>query len=129
MEPFDSNLGLRWSFDKTSGTYYPVDSWDSRTEYKTAEPGESREGFCAISLLPNLGQTGSVLIIAGSGGSAINAGADFLADEESMAALQKRLARVSGQQQFPYFELLLRVKGRGSLPRDAKIEICREPRH
>ena len=116
-----------WVFDSAGGGYYPVDTWNSDKAYHTTETGESREGLCSISLVPNLGQTGKVLIFAATGGSAANAGADFLADEASLSAVFARLKGTSGQP-FPYFELLLRVKGRGSPPKEAIIEVCRTPR-
>lgn len=124
-EPFESKLGLRWAYDRAAGTYYPVDAWASGKRYLPSGPGDTHEGYCAISMLPNLGRTGNVLIVAGTGGSAVNAAADFLADEQAVSALRRRLASTSNQ--FPYFETLIRVKGRGGLPRDASIEVCRTP--
>ena len=127
MEPFEARLGLRWIFDKATGNYFPVDSWNADKKYQPSGPGDTREGYCAISLLPNLGQTGNVLMITGTGGSAVSAGADFLADEASVAALRRSLpAKQNGL--FPPFEALIRVKGRSALPRDATIVICRSPR-
>jgi hypothetical protein len=127
VEPFEPKLGLRWVFDKPKGSYHPVDSWDGGKEYLPSAPGDQRGGYCTIALLPNLGHTGNVVIIAGTGGSAVSAGADFLADEASMAALVRKLAPArSGI--FPYFEALIRVKGRSTSPRDAMIVVCRPPR-
>jgi hypothetical protein len=127
VEPFQSQLGLRWVFETGTGTYFPVDSWNADKRYQPSGPGDTREGYCAISLLPNLGRAGNVLIITGTGGSAVSAGADFLADESSMAALRRSLpAKQNGH--FPPFEALIRVKGRSALPRDAAIVMCRTPR-
>ena len=127
MEPFEARLGLRWIFDKATGNYFPVDSWNADKKYQPSEPGETRGGYCAISLLPNLGQAGNVLIMSATGGSAVSAGADFLADEASVAVLRRSLpAKQNGR--FPPFEALIRVKGRSALPRDATIVICRPPR-
>jgi hypothetical protein len=127
VEPFETRLGLRWIFDTATGTYFPVDSWDADKKYQPSGPGDTHEGYCAISLLPNLGHTGNVLIIAGTGGSAVNAGAGFLADESSVAALRRRLPATQNGL-FPPFEALIRVKGRSALPRDATIVVCRPPR-
>jgi hypothetical protein len=85
------------------------------------------DGYCEISLLPNLGHTGNVLIITGTGGSAMNAGMDFLSDEQSVAALRRGLPP-SKDKSFPAFEALIKVKGRGASPRDASIVVCRPPR-
>jgi hypothetical protein len=125
VEPFESKLGVRWVFDKTAGTYYPVDTWNGNKPFQ-ALSADTPEGYAAISLLPNLGGTGNVLLIAGTGGSAINGGADFLADEQSLAALRKAIGGKDGP--FPYFEALIKVKGRGALPRDAAVIVCRPPK-
>jgi hypothetical protein len=126
VEPFESKLGLRWQYDKASGTYYPVDTWSGDKKYQSA-PGDSGEGYCAMALLPNLGQSGNVLIVAGTGGSAVNAAADFLGDEEAVESLRRALPAVTGNR-FPYFEALIRVKRRSSVPRDATLALCRPPR-
>lgn len=120
MEPFESRLGLRWVYDAATGAYSPVDSW-AKNEYRAPD------GYCEISLLPNLGHTGNVLIITGTGGSAMNAGMDFLSDEQSVAALRRALPP-SKDKSFPAFEALIKVKGRGASPRDASIVVCRPPR-
>ena len=65
-------------------------------------------------------------MITGTGGSAVSAGADFLAGEASVTALRRSLpAKQNGL--FPPFEALIRVKGRSALPRDATIVIWRPP--
>jgi hypothetical protein len=124
IEPFETKLGLRWTFDRSAGTYYPVDSWTGDRKYQAAE---TREGYCSIALVPNLGQTGNVLIVGATGGSAFNAGIDFLADEDAMRMLRSKLPG-SGPGVFPAFEALIKVRGRGGLPKDATIEICRSPK-
>lgn len=124
IEPFEARLGLRWAFDKENGTYYPVDSWSGDRKYQAAE---THEGYFSAALLPNLGQSGNVLIVAATGGSAINAGADFLADEGGVRMLRSRLPATKAGV-FPPFEALIKVKGRGGLPKDATIVICRSPK-
>jgi hypothetical protein len=126
IEPFEPKLRLRWVYDKSTGVYNPLDTASGGTSYQATGPGESRESYTAISLLPNLSGTGNVLIISGTGGSAINAGADFLADEQAVASLRRQLP-ASGKSSFPYFEALIKVKGRSSQPRDATIVLCRVP--
>jgi hypothetical protein len=127
VEPFEPKLGIRWMFDKAAAVYDPVDTWAGGKSYQARGPGDPRESFFSVALLPNLGGAGNVLIISGTGGSAINAGADFLADESSMAALRKRLP-ASADRPFPHFEALIQVKGRSSVPRDATVLLCRTPK-
>jgi hypothetical protein len=118
IEPFEPKMGIRWSFDKAGSLYYPADVRPGGRIYRDGD------GYFSITLLPNLGGGGDVLVIASTGGSAINAGADFLADEQSLAALRKQLPSTRDQT-FPYFEALVRIKGRSAQPRDAAVVICR----
>jgi hypothetical protein len=62
--------------------------------------------------------------LSARGASAINAGAGVLADEQALAALRKRLPATKDQV-FPYFEALVRIKGRSVQPSDAAVVICR----
>jgi hypothetical protein len=124
VQPFESKLGIRWQFDRASAVYFPVDAQQSNRSYATGHPGEAHEGYFSLALLPNLGGTGNVLLLSGTGGSAINAAADFMADEHALALLRARLPATKDGT-FPPFEALVKAKGRSSLPRDAEIVICR----
>jgi hypothetical protein len=77
--------------------------------------------------LPNLGGSGTVLIVSGTGGSSINGGADFLADEHALSTLRKILPGTKDKR-FPYFEALIRVEGRSASPRNSTIVLCRPPK-
>ena len=127
VEPFGPKMGIRWVFNKAAGVYDPVDTLAGGQNYQAHGPGDPRESFFSVALLPNLGGSGNIVIISGTGGSAINAGADFLSDEASVAVLHRRLPVREGQP-FPPFEALVKVKGRSSAPRDATIMVCRPPR-
>jgi hypothetical protein len=127
VEAFEPKVGLRWTYDDSGEYYYPVDTWDAGRSYHSDTSGDTHEGYCGISLLPNLGGTGTVLIVSGTGGSAINGGADFLADEHALSGLRKRLPAAKDKQ-FPYFEALIRVEGRSASPRNSTIVLCRAPK-
>jgi len=118
IEPFEPKMGIRWNFDKTGSAYYPADVRPGGATYHAGD------GYFSVTLLPNLGGSGNVLIVSSTGGSAINAGADFLSDEPALAALRKKLPSARDHA-FPYFEALVRVKGRSAQPRDATVVICR----
>jgi hypothetical protein len=124
IEAFLPRLSIHWIYDGARGVYYPVDHPASAADSIRPEERASPEGYFSVSLLPNLGGVGSVLIVSGTGGSALNAGADFLADERAMTGLRHRLPGSSGSA-FPGFEALIAVKGRSTLPQDAKIILCR----
>jgi hypothetical protein len=126
IEPFENRLGIRWKFDSEHSVYYPVDSWGApadRDRYRSMAEG----GYASIGLVSNLSGTGSVLILSGSGGSAMITAADFLVDAASLARLQTRLPARAAEK-FPYFEALLHLKARSRLPGDAAIVISRAPR-
>ena len=127
IEPFLPRLGVRWMFDKAQGVYYPVDTLAAGEPkvYRAAD-GDTRESYCGIALLPNLGGNGTVLIVSATGGSAFNAAGAFLSDEDAMASLRKSLG--GERTAFPNFEALIRVKGRSAQPRDATIVISRPAR-
>lgn len=124
IEPFEARLGLRWTFDPSAGTYYPVDTWSGDRKYQGSE---TRDGYFAVSLVPNLAQNGNVLIVSATGGSALNSGTDFLADEHAVRSLRAMLPPAKPGV-FPSFEALLKVKGRGGLPKDAAVVFCRPPK-
>jgi hypothetical protein len=126
MEPFASKLGITWQFEKSAGVYYPVDARSAGQTYLTGGSGDAHDTYFSAALLPNLGGKGNVLLVSGTGGTALQAGADFLADEAAVSNLRSRLP--SGSDRFPYFEALIKVKGRSSAPGDASIVICRQPR-
>lgn len=128
IEPFEGHLGLRWKFDKALGAYYPVDTAapasDEQKYHIFRESGKPHEGYATIAFLPNLSGTGKVLIVSATGGSAVSAALDFLSDERSVAQLRSRLPKVNAAD-FPYFEALLKVESRSTLPRDTTVVFCR----
>ena len=124
IETFEPKLGIRWTYDLSAGVYHASDSWAGGKTFPAGRDG--RESYCGIALLPNLGASGNVLIVSGSGGSAFTAAADFLADEQGLAAL-RRMLPASGAG-FPPFEALIQVNGRSAAARDKTIVLARTPR-
>jgi hypothetical protein len=127
IQPFDSRLGMRWESDSKSGLFYPVDSWAGLGEasrYRAA--AEHPDGYCSIALLPNLGGTANVVILSGTGGSAMGACAAFLMNEDAVKRLKAKLTPKTGA--FPSFEALLKIPSRSRLPHDAEVVIGRAPR-
>ena len=87
---------------------------------------QGAEGYVSVALVPSTGADGSVLIVSSTGGSALNAGADFLANDASLQELRRRLSNSTGGL-FPYFEALISVHGRGASGRETSIVLCRRP--
>jgi hypothetical protein len=128
IEPFQDHQTLRWKFDVGQVNYYPVDTAalaaDQEKFHSSAVPNRQHEGYATLSLFPNLSGTGSVLVISATGGTAMNAALDFLSDEHSMEQLRSQLAQNKAVA-FPYFEALIRIGSRNTLPRDVNIVIAR----
>jgi hypothetical protein len=131
VEPYEGRLGLRWVYDKELDSSYPVDSWSDDSErakfHPNGQAGGIREGYCAVSLLSNLGATGNALLISATGGSTMATCSEFLTDEQALTGLYRKLARPADGP-FPQFEALLRITGRSTQPRDMSILIARAPR-
>jgi hypothetical protein len=99
--------------------FVPRDTWNSKTPIAR----ESGDGYFGITLAPSLSGSGDVLIVSGTGGSAVNAAMDFLSSEESISEVRHKLG--GGKNEFPAFEALVRVSGRSKLPKNASIVLLR----
>ncbi len=127
MEPFEARTGLRWVFDKEAGVYDPIDTWSGNQSFRGASTPEARESYFSMTLQPNLGGNGNVLIISGTGGSAINTAAEYLTSETALQNLRRRLGDTKDGT-FPPFEALVRLQARHTSAQDAAVVVCRAPR-
>jgi hypothetical protein len=134
IQSFDSHLALRWKLDTALDSYYPIDSSANPSEpdkfRPSADNSKSHEGYASVAFLPNLGGTGNVLIISGSGGAALGAALELLHDEPSMSQLRSQMNEKMNAKEkdaFPYFETLLRVEKGASLPRSVTVVMSRSP--
>ncbi|MDP9051557.1 MAG: hypothetical protein M3O31_12700 [Acidobacteriota bacterium] len=128
VEPFQSRQTLHWRYDADRGNYYPVDTTATTAEQEkyhgAPQPGQVAEGYAVVALLPNMGGTGNVLILSGTGGAAMSGLLSFLSDEQVMGQLRAQL-NAGANSPFPYFEALMKIGSRNSLPRDSSILIAR----
>jgi hypothetical protein len=128
IQVFESNLGLRWKFDPGLKVAIPEDESATDAEQAkfriNAEAGKTHEGYTTVSFLPNLNGTGNVMILSGTGGTAVASGLDFLSDERAMADLATRIGLKKGEQ-FPPFEAMLKIQKGVGLPRTTSIVTCR----
>jgi hypothetical protein len=88
------------------------------------EPGDpaTNVGYGVVAFLPNIGQTGDALIIAGTDSQATEAAGEFVTNEESMASLQRQL----NSKTFPYFQLLLKTSRLSGTPFTSQIVTLRK---
>lgn len=77
--------------------------------------------YCVISYRPNPEHNGTVLLIQGTDAEATEAAGDFLMSGEKLAAFKKNLH----VNQFPYFEVLLRVSSVPGTPLTTSVEAYR----
>jgi hypothetical protein len=124
VELFDRHLRFRFAFDD--------EQTSSRFEDTQPRPGQpvvyptvwERTSHCQVAILPNLRETGSVLIIAGGDQSAAAAGAHFITTERWVEDLANRLG-VHGGGRFPYFEVLLQTETVANTVPEFRILFCR----
>jgi hypothetical protein len=130
IQPFEAQLAVRWKMDPVSATYYPQDvttiGGDPDKYRPEASSTKPREGYATIALLPNLGGNGNVLILSGTGGSAVAATLDFLSDEKSLRDIRSRLGG-SKSNAFPSFEAMLEIDKGSNMPGNVIILMCRPP--
>lgn len=130
IQAFDSYLALRWKYDPSLDSYYPIDitakAQDADKFRSTVDGSKIHDGYASIAFLPNVSGTGNILVISGTGGAAIGTALDFLRDESSMSQLRSRMG--STGKAFPYFEALLKTENGGGLPRSVTIVLSRSPK-
>jgi hypothetical protein len=80
-----------------------------------AENGSTHESFGLITFLPNLRNSGNILILEGTDMQGTEGAADFITHFDSRAEIQRYVTQV-GRTRPPYFQLLLRIGVVGSAP-------------
>ena len=116
VEVLADRLNFRYGFDQTLRYSY----FENRSPPTGEQPiyrSDATTSLCQIALLPNLSQTGYILVIAGSEVEGTEAGGEFLTNERSVARLTSAILKGrSGK--LPPFEVLLRgVRVGGLAPR------------
>ncbi len=110
--PWDELFESRLTFTATLNYGAPTfitDRAPTAGEQSTYIPSGS-VGYCTVAYLPNSDQSGSVLLLEGTGSEATEAAGDFLLSEDQLSNFQKMLHVTK----LPYFEVLLKatqVKG------------------
>jgi hypothetical protein len=85
--------------------------------YSAPPPPDSSSGYSVVSYLPNPGQAGKVLIIAGTGSEATEGAGEFITSEEQLANFQKLLH----VDKLPYFEVVLKTTHLSATPLNSTI--------
>jgi hypothetical protein len=116
LEVLNDRLRFRYGFDQSLRYSY----FENRSPAPGEQPiyrSDAITSLCQIALLPNLSQTGYILVIAGSEVEGTEAGGEFVTNERSVARLTAAILKGrSGK--LPPFEVLLRgVRVGGLAPR------------
>lgn len=109
MNLFEEKANFQYFYDDAQPTGYFRNTRPKLGEEQVYSVRWDSQGYCRISHLPNLGHTGTVLILAGTDLSSAEAGARFLTSNESIEELRKRLS-LGPSTPMPFFEALLRTE-------------------
>jgi hypothetical protein len=118
-ELFEGRMNFTVRFD-SDGSIEVVNRTPAAGERSTYSQANSVQ-YCVIAYLPNPGHNGNVLMIEGTGAEATEAAGNFLLSEDQLYGFRKAL-RVDN---FPYFEVLLKVSSVQGTPLTATIEAYR----
>lgn len=89
-------------------------------DYVTVRRPEAEESYGVVAFLPNLDDTGSVLLLAGTDMEGTEAAGTFVTTEEMLAGLRSKLTP-SGAGRLPRFEALLRVRKAAGAVRETTL--------
>jgi hypothetical protein len=107
LELFEDQLNFRSRFEENPRLAYFENTAPLPNEQKTYVVKWNQQGYCRVAYLPNLGASGSILIISGTDMASSEAGMEFITSEDRVKHLRSML-RVPDKELFPHFEVLLR---------------------
>ena len=97
---------------------------DEPSTFRVHNEGTSRVGYARIGLLPNLSDTGRVVLIGATDNGAIEAGGRFIVDGPSLSTLLTRF-QARQARDLPNFEVVLEVRSTDSTPRAVRVVASR----
>ena len=129
VQLFEPQLNFSMEQDARTRSYYfrnktprtgEPDAW-----YQEAKTDTTVETYADVALVPNLSNTGHVLILSGIGMEASEAAGEFIAGPELQKVLLSILPKSAGQFQLRYFELLLRIRAVAGAARSSQVVTSR----
>ena len=126
---FEPQLNFSMEQDARTRSYYfrnktprtgEPDAW-----YQEVKTDTTVETYADVALVPNLSNTGYVLILSGIGMEASEAAGEFIAGPEFQRALPAMLPKSAGQAQLRFFELLLRIRAVAGATRSSQVVTTR----
>jgi hypothetical protein len=119
----DDHLNFRFA---SGGTDHPLSviATDSRSGKQQRYSPQNGFGYARIALVPNLTDTGRILLIAGTSMESTESAANFCLDTQSSKALFAAL-RTNNPDKIPYFEALLQTNEASGTGLNARIVAIR----
>lgn len=121
---FEDQLTFRTDYQESPASVQFVNMSPQPGEAKTYRAEWRKVGYCRIAFLPNPRRTGNVLLLSGSDVISTEAGGRFIAAEDWMLQLRRKLGVKAGRP-MPHFELLLRTQIVNSTVPWFEIVACR----
>jgi len=90
-----------------------------QAEYLPVEEGAKRTVYASVAFLPNLNNSGNVLIIAGNSSGSQEVAAEFVTNEKLLSAFMEKIQR--GGSPLPYFDVLIRTTTINGLAQEPEI--------
>ena len=109
-EMFDSKLNFRFFSDLRRDIAVcrnRAPQSGEQAEYLPVENGPKRTVYAAVAFVPNLNDSGNVLIIAGMSSGAQEIAAEFVTNEKLLHAFANRISK--DVHRLPHFEILIRT--------------------
>ena len=129
VQLFEPQLNFSMEQDARTRSYYfrnktprtgEPDAWYQETKTDTTV-----ETYADVALVPNLSNTGYVLILSGIGMEASEAAGEFIAGPELQKVLLSIFPKTAGQVQLRNFELLLRIRAVAGAARSSQVVASR----
>ncbi len=124
---FEPNLNFEFDFDyKTSVPLLRNKNPQpgEQKEYRAAWVGDSGEAYSRIALVPNMRNSGAVLLLGGTTAEGTEAAGQFITNPETYAHLIHTL-KERNHGRMPYFEVLLRSRTMVGIAKNAEIVALR----
>jgi hypothetical protein len=127
VELAETQLNFRFGYDaSTSQSFF--ENRQARAGELAVYRNDPAVSYCDVAFLPNLSNTGNVLVISGTEMEGTEAGGEFLTSPGGMATLQ-RYAKRDGNDRFLYFEALLKASKIGGASPGIEVIATRVPAH
>jgi hypothetical protein len=108
MHFFEDRLNFQYGYDDEHHFGYFRNLKPRPGEQPLYRVQWDRRGYCRVAYVPNLNNTGSVLILEGTDLSSAEAGQELVTSNEWISQLRDRLSLAKGAR-VPYFELFLKT--------------------